>query len=152
MFHISQTRKDSAELGVLVSELDAFQNTLYPAESNHLLDLTAINDESVRCVIVHDENGYPAGCGAIYLQGHASAEIKRMYIRPAYRGKKLGEEIIAYLERLAVVSDCRLLQLETGIHQQAAINLYQKCGYQLCEPFPPYKEDPLSVFMQKRLS
>ncbi|EOY1433949.1 GNAT family N-acetyltransferase, partial [Yersinia enterocolitica] len=36
-------------------------------------------------------------------------------------------------------------------HQQPAIALYRRCGYEICDSFPPYKADPLSVFMRKEL-
>ncbi|MBP2171353.1 putative acetyltransferase [Erwinia toletana] len=152
MFHISETEKHSAELAILVAELDAFQAKLYPAESNHCLELSTIKDESIRCLIVRDQHGNPAGCGAIFLQGDGSGEIKRVYIRSEYRGQKIGEKIVGYLENLAVKSDCHLLRLETGIYQKPAIALYQNCGYEFCDPFPPYSEDPLSVFMYKNLN
>jgi putative acetyltransferase len=42
-------------------------------------------------------------------------------------------------------------RLETGIHQQAALGLYQRLGYEKTGPFGSYKKDPLSVFMCKRL-
>jgi len=152
VFHIAEVEKHSVELSILVSELDAFQHALYPAESNHCLDLTTIQDEHIRCILVRDLSGYSVGCGALFFSGDGCGEIKRVYIRPAFRGKKQGERILARLEKLAIGSDCKFLRLETGIHQQPAIALYQQCGYEQCEPFPPYKEDPLSVFMSKSLS
>jgi len=151
MFQITEVEKHSAVLDELVRELDAFQSALYPDESNHFVSLSSIPDGSVRCLIVQDEDGAAIGCGAIVLSGETTGEIKRVYIRPAYRGKKLGELIVAGLEKMACDSGCRLLSLETGIHQQPAIALYHRCGYELCEAFTPYAEDPLSVFMQKPL-
>lgn len=55
MFSISEVDKSDSDLARLVSELDAFQRELYPAESNHCLDLSTVNDEQLRCVIVRDE-------------------------------------------------------------------------------------------------
>ncbi|MEN4797520.1 GNAT family N-acetyltransferase, partial [Pantoea agglomerans] len=63
MFSISEVDKSDSDLLWLVSELDAFQNALYPAESNHCLDLSTVTDEQLRCIIVRDEGGLPAGCG-----------------------------------------------------------------------------------------
>jgi len=37
-----------------------------------------------------------------------------------------------------------LLRLETGIHQQAAIHLYEQYGFRRIPPFGPYFEDPVS--------
>ncbi|MEN4591141.1 GNAT family N-acetyltransferase, partial [Pantoea agglomerans] len=44
MFSISEVDKSDSDLLWLVSELDAFQNALYPAESNHCLDLSTVTD------------------------------------------------------------------------------------------------------------
>ncbi|MBD8213481.1 GNAT family N-acetyltransferase [Erwinia persicina] len=145
MFKISEVDKDDSNLVWLVSELDAFQSELYPAES----DLSTVSDEQLRCIIVHDHYGSPAGCGALLFQADGSAEIKRVYIRPEYRGRKLGEQIVSAIETNASEKSSRLLRLETGIYQQPAISLYRRCGYEMCDAFPPYTADPLSVFMCK---
>jgi ribosomal protein S18 acetylase RimI-like enzyme len=44
-----------------------------------------------------------------------------------------------------------LLRLETGIHQRAAIGLYERVGFRRIPAFGEYKEDPLSRFYEKRL-
>ncbi|NTX79642.1 GNAT family N-acetyltransferase [Serratia proteamaculans] len=151
MFHISEVDKGDLELGGLIGELDAFQSKLYPAESNHCLNLSTVSDEQLRCVIARDENGIPAGCGALLFQEVGSAEIKRVYIRPEFRGQKLGEQIVSAIESIASVNSCHILRLETGIYQQPAIALYRRCGYEICDAFPPYAVDPLSVFMCKEI-
>lgn len=151
MFSISEVDKGDSDLARLVSELDAFQSELYPAESNHCLDLSTVRDEQLRCVIVRDESGTPVGCGALLFQGDGSAEIKRVYIRPKYRGRKLGEQILSAIETIASEKKSLLLRLETGIHQLPAIALYRSCGFEICDAFPPYTADPLSVFMYKAL-
>ncbi|WP_394521031.1 GNAT family N-acetyltransferase [Pantoea sp. SGAir0184] len=151
MFNISEVDKGDSDLARLISELDAFQSELYPAESNHCLDLSTVSDEQLRCVIVRDEEDAPAGCGALLFHEDGSAEVKRVYIRPEYRGRKLGEQIVSAIEGIALERNSRLLQLETGILQQPAIALYRRCGYEICDAFPPYKPDSLSVFMRKEL-
>lgn len=45
-----------------------------------------------------------------------------------------------------------LIRLETGIHQKAAIGLYRAAGFEITGPFGDYPDDPLSVFMEKRLA
>ncbi|WP_442797217.1 GNAT family N-acetyltransferase [Pantoea vagans] len=151
MFSISEVDKCNSDLALLVSELDAFQSQLYPAESNHCLDFSTVGDEKLRCIIVNDHDGSPVGCGALLFQADGSAEIKRVYIRPEYRGRKLGEQIVSAIESIASEKSTRILRLETGIHQQPAIGLYRRCGYEICDAFPPYSADPLSIFMYKEL-
>ncbi|MBU3895263.1 GNAT family N-acetyltransferase [Serratia rubidaea] len=151
MFYISEVIKGDSELDCLVSELDAFQRELYPDESNHCLNFSSVSDNKLRCVIARDKYGVPVGCGALLLQEEGFGEVKRVYIRPEYRGRKLGEQIVTSLESLALENTCHQLRLETGIHQQPAIALYRRCGYVVCEAFPPYIADPLSVFMYKNI-
>jgi putative acetyltransferase len=70
---------------------------------------------------------------------------------PEFRGLKLGRRILDELESLARASGLELARLETGIHQSGALFLYEKAGYQRRGPFGDYPEDPLSVFMEKKL-
>ena len=51
----------------------------------------------------------------------------------------------------ALARGCRLLTLETGIHQPEAIALYARHGYQRRGPYGAYPDDPFSVFMEKPL-
>ena len=152
MFAISEVKKESAELRELIAELDAFQEQLYPAESNHCIDVSAVDSDAIRCVIARDNDGVAVGCGAVLFTDKDAGEIKRVFVKPSCRGMNLGNDMIATLEKAAREKGCTLLRLETGIHQQPAIKLYQNCGYRLCDPFPPYTPDPLSVFMYKDLA
>jgi putative acetyltransferase len=44
------------------------------------------------------------------------------------------------------------LRLETGIHQQAAIRLYERLDFQRIPPFGPYTDDRLSRCDEKSLA
>ena len=55
------------------------------------------------------------------------------------------------LEKKARQEGFSEVRLETGIYQLAAIKLYEKRGYEKIAPFGAYQEDPLSVFMGKKL-
>lgn len=112
MFYISEVNKSDSELGCLVNELDMFLAELYPAGSNHSLDLSTVSDENLRCLMI----SIPAGCGAVLFQETGFGEIKRVYICPEFRGRKLGELIIGSLEQLARENRCHQSRLETGIH------------------------------------
>jgi len=75
-----------------------------------------------------------------------------MFVLPEFRGLKLGRRILEELEKLAQASGLESARLETGVHQSEALLLYEKAGYQRRGPFGGYSEDPLSVFMEKKLS
>ena len=92
------------------------------------------------------------GCGAVVLGEGGQAELKRMFVTDAARGLKLGQAILAALERVAREHGVRLLQLETGIRNHAALALYRRQGFVERGPFGAYRPDPLSVFMEKPLA
>jgi len=96
-------------------------------------------------------DGRVAGCGAFVNQRGEYAEIKRMYVAPEFRGLQLGRRILEALEEQARGAGLSVARLETGISQPEALGLYEKAGYQRRGPFGSYREDPLSVFMEKNL-
>ncbi len=134
----------------LIEKLDAYQRDLYPAESNHLLPVEALRQPNVT-FLTASVDGSVAGCGAIVNQSGEYAEIKRMFVSPERRGLKIGRLILEELEKLARASGLECARLETGVHQLEALALYEKAGYQRRGPFGDYSEDPLSIFMEKKL-
>ncbi|WP_437616423.1 GNAT family N-acetyltransferase [Erwinia sp. V71] len=91
MFTITEVTKNEPELQQLISELDTFQSALYPAESNHCIDISTQQDDSIRCLLVRDNTGQAVGCGAVLLQDHHAGEIKRVFVKPSCRGMQLGK-------------------------------------------------------------
>jgi putative acetyltransferase len=78
-------------------------------------------------------------------------EIKRLYVPEKHRGKGIAKEIVMELENCLVKRSIFTARLETGIHQHEAIDLYKRLGYLVIAPFGDYTEDPLSVFMEKKI-
>jgi putative acetyltransferase len=134
----------------LIEELDAYQTSLYPAESNHLLDVDALASPSVRFFVAR-RDGEALACGALRIDGAGYGEIKRMYVSPSARGAQIGRRILRVLEEEARREGLGCLRLETGIHQAAAIALYRAEGYAERGPFGEYTPDPLSLFLEKKL-
>lgn len=151
MYTIAPTTLAHPDLTALIAQLDAYQESLYPAESNHLVDLTQLAPESVIVLLIRDAQQLAVGCGAIVLDKQGFGEMKRVYIDPTHRGQMLGERLLEALESEALRRDCHTVRLETGIHQHAAVKLYTRGGYQTRCAFAPYKPDPLSLFMEKLL-
>jgi ribosomal protein S18 acetylase RimI-like enzyme len=107
--------------------------------------------EGVRFFVTR-EDGRPAGCGGVLLVGREYAEMKRMYVRPAFRGRGLGGLMLEHLVAYARGHGLTVVRLETGIHQVAAIALYERSGFRRIPPFGPYRDDPLSVCYERRLA
>ncbi|MFM2088465.1 MAG: hypothetical protein RLZZ237_3334 [Pseudomonadota bacterium] len=140
-----------ADVLALIAELDAYQQSLYPADSVYSLDLASLPPASLLFAVARDANGLAVACGAIVVTPEFG-EIKRMYLHPDSRGLGLAQRLLAVLEAQALERGCRLLTLETGIHQPAAIALYARHGYQRRGPYGGYPDDPFSVFMEKPLA
>jgi len=134
----------------LIAELDAYQDSLYPPESRHALDLAALTQANVLFAVARDAAGRAVGCGAIVLNAHFG-ELKRMFVSPSARGQGLAQRLLMQLEAEAAARGCALLRLETGPYQPEALGLYARCGYSRCGPFGGYADDPLSVFMEKTI-
>jgi len=144
-------RPDTAEAQALIAELEDHLASLYPAESRHGYSVEKMLREGVAFFVVREE-GAPAGCGGVQLFGAEYGELKRMYVRPQFRELGLGKMILDRLVEHARRHGVRLLRLETGIYQEEAIGLYEAAGFQRIPPFGSYKkEDPLSVFFEKRI-
>ncbi|MFE0755571.1 GNAT family N-acetyltransferase [Inquilinus sp. NPDC058860] len=134
----------------LIRQSDALMASLYPAESNHMLDIESLEQPEVRFFVARRE-GRVVGCGALTVGTGGRAELKRMFVDPATRGLKVGRDLLARIEDEARALGVRLIQLETGIHQPEAIGLYRRFGYRDRGPFGGYGPDPLSLFMEKAL-
>ncbi|HEY0120470.1 MAG TPA: GNAT family N-acetyltransferase [Rhizobium sp.] len=134
----------------LLDMSDAYAQSLYPAESNHMLDLSSLEKPSVLFLVARLD-GEIAGCCALVEAGDDTAEIKRMFVDPKARGQKVARRLMEALEERASAKGVSALRLETGIYQPEAIGLYRAFGYVDIEPFGSYRPDPLSLFMEKRL-
>lgn len=151
MINISRESPRQEDVVGLIRQSDTLMQALYPAESNHLVDIDALARPEVH-VFVAREAGRALGCGAFVLGREGQAEMKRVFVEPAARGKGVARAIMQALERAAGAAGVTLMQLETGIHQPEAIALYRRFGYVERGPFGTYKPDPLSLFMEKRLA
>ncbi len=148
--NITLESPDQPEVVALIAELDAYQDTLYPPESRYALDLASLMQPNVLFAVARDDALRAVGCGAIVL-GPDFGELKRMYVSPHCRGQGVARRLLSMLESHAAGRGANLLTLETGPYQPEALGLYERCGYERRGPFGDYADDPLSVFMQKRL-
>lgn len=138
------------EIAAMIHILDKYMGELYPAESNHLVDVNTLALPNVHFFGVKLDGRF-VGCGAIMEQGNEYTEVKRIYVDPAARGHGLGRMII---DRLVAESRHRgfdVMRLETGVSQPEAIGLFEACKFERCGTFGDYpSDDPYSVFMERR--
>jgi GNAT superfamily N-acetyltransferase len=146
---ITAEHPDTPDATNLVDELDAELEPLYARESRHGYSVARLVAEGVDFFVLR-RDGVPAGCGGIKFEP-AYAELKRMFVRTQFRGTGLSKRMLEHLTAHALHRGTTLLRLETGIHQHAAIALYERAGFERVRPFGAYREDPVSLCYEKRL-
>ncbi len=145
---ISREAPDSDDARALIDELEQdLGGGIYPDESQHGYSIEKLLSEGVAFFMVRVD-GAPTGCGGVQIFSEYG-ELKRMYIRPEFRGQGLGRLLVEHLADHARGHGTRLLRLETGIYQTDAIRLYERMGFYEIPPFGPYVLDPNSVFYER---
>jgi putative acetyltransferase len=95
--------------------------------------------------------GEAVACGGIARYDEATAEIRRMYVTPAARGRGLSRQVLAALEEEARALGYSFVRLETGKLQTAALGLYVSAGFEPIPRYGPFANDPKSICFEKRL-
>lgn len=120
----------------MIAALNADLAARYPGSP--IFGIDAANFESSGGVfVVGYEGDQPVASGA-FRPYENSAEIKRVYVVPAYRGRALAKAVMAFLEAEAVRRGYKRAVLETGIGQPKAIALYRSLGWSEIPPFGIY--------------
>ena len=163
-----------AEADHLLVLSDEYMASLYPAESNHLVSSeslrtgdaiflgaftsstmsssseTADQPEKTRGLLSDGDVGEYIGCVAARFYREAGyAEIKRLYVQEAYRGRGLSRTLMNAIEAEILAEGIDCARLEMGIYQPEADALYRSIGYRDIPPFGEYLVDPLSQFLEK---
>lgn len=107
--------------------------------------------ESLDGVLTCYSNSKAIGCGAIKKFDAQSAEVKRMYTLPEWRGKGIAGLVLQELESLAKGMGYKRCILETGKMQPEAIGLYKKHGYKVIPNYGQYTGVANSVCFEKFL-
>ncbi len=93
----------------------------------------------------------PAGCVILrpLPEVPLASEVKRLYVRPAFRGLRLAHALMHAAEQHARTHGSRWLYLDTKDDLHAAIHFYLSTGYQPC---PRYNDNPqATLFLRKQL-
>ena len=149
MIRLQRTTSDNEDFRLLIAELDKELLSRYE-ERQAIYDRYNIIENNRNVVIAYKEE-MPAGCGCFKKFDDHSVEIKRMFVKPEYRGQKIAASILQELENWAIELNISGTVLETGIKQHEAIHLYRKSGYIVVQNYGPYKGLPESICMQKNL-
>lgn len=123
-----------------------------PPESVHALDISALEAPNITFWSLWLDNTL-AGVGALKEIDTTHGEIKSMRTSTNYLRKGIAGKLLDHIINQANIRSYKKLSLETGTMDAflPAQKLYQRFGFEVCEPFGDYKEDPYSMFMTKTL-
>jgi putative acetyltransferase len=151
---IEQVPAPTAEIKDLLADLDAALSGPYAADQAHALSVEQLFRPNLRFFVARLD-GAAVACGGVgFYDGYA--ELKRMFSRPAVRGRGVAKALLRRLEAEARAAGFTLLRLETGVYQAEALRFYEGAGFRRCGAFGPYAELPpraieLSLFYEKAL-
>ncbi|MCY7362880.1 MAG: GNAT family N-acetyltransferase [Ignavibacteria bacterium] len=150
MIKLLRTDSGNPELSELIKLLDA---VLRESDGDEHAFYSQYNKlENIQNFVIAYLNEIPAGCGAIKKNSYNTAEIKRMYVKPEFRGKGIAKNILKELEMWAYELNFSECILETGKKQSNALWLYKSAGYKVIPNYGQYAGVELSVCMKKILN
>ena len=165
-YRLAQTEKDRSAVRELLWEYLQWANARVNDEFGVNFDIEAMLAEDMetldvyfppsgRLVLVF-EQGTPAGLGCLKKLRDGIGEIKRMYVRPAFRGRGLGRGIVEALLSGAREIGYAKVRLDSARFMAAAHALYRSCGFQEIEPYDESEIPPEFrahwIFMEKALA
>ena len=150
MVRLKRDNSNNPEFRKLILLLDQDLNGMYGKDQEVYGSHNVI--EYIETVVVAYFNNEPAGCGCFKKYDDSTIEIKRMFVKPEFRGKGISKLILNELENWGKQLGYSQTILETGVKQHEAIGLYTKYGYAKIDNYGQYVYMRNSVCMQKNLT
>ena len=143
---------DNSEVNNLLKKHFIELRSVSPSGSAHVLDLEGLKDPTIKFWSLW-ENEDLIGCGALKFLDNQHGEFKSIRVADKFRKKGFGEKIIFHLIEKAKKLKIKKLSIETGSGNffKSARELFKKFGFEPCEPFAHYKEDPNSCYYTKNI-
>ena len=101
-------------------------------------------------LVAVNEKDQVVGMVAYHRHNDERCEMKRLYVTPGARGKRIGEELVKQIIEHGRKAGYKEMVLDSIEPLKAAVNLYHKYGFEDCEP---YYDNPMDdvIYMRKKL-
>jgi putative acetyltransferase len=142
------------DVRAMVAELNAHMIPLTPREFQFQLTVEQMAEPSVTCLVARDASGAPLGMASLKDHGGGLGEVKRMFTKPAARGRRVGAALLARVEEFARRRGVGRLVLETGEAPgfEPAWRVYERGGFSTCGAVLDYPDSGWSRFYEKMLA
>ena len=144
---------DNPEVNDLLIKHFIELKSVSPEGSAQVLDIDGLKDPSIKFWSLWEENDL-LGSGALKFLDKDHGEFKSIRVSDNFRSKGNGIKVINHLINEAKKLNIKKLSLETGAGDFfiAARKLFNKCGFEPCDPFSHYKKDVNSIYMTMLIS
>jgi putative acetyltransferase len=104
-------------------------------------------------LLLATHDGKPAGCVALKPVNETTSELKRLYVRPDFRGLRIGNQLVASLMDEARREGYTKMVLDSHRTMTAAHHIYRAAGFVDVETPADFPEElkPMVVFMEREL-
>lgn len=133
------------------TDMEAYYNRLVNGAANrkNFIPYNALADIK-DVVIAYDENT-PIACASFKKYNDKSAEVKRVWVSPEYRGRHISKELMKLVENRAKEKGFTRTILQTREACYDAVSLYRTIGYRKIDNYPPYDNMELAICFAKDL-
>jgi len=140
------------EIAAFLDEHVREMRSITPLESKYALDLDGLREPDITFWSVWD-GATLVGCGAVKRLDAGHAELKSMRTAPPRKRSGIASLLLGHAIDEARWMGYTRLSLETGSAEffRPARSLYEKFGFEYCDPFADYRPGPHNVFMTRSL-
>jgi putative acetyltransferase len=112
------------------------------------IDMQYNKPKGALLLVYHED--HVIGCAGLRALNSDTAELKRMFVQVAFRGNKIGEQILDRMIEIAKERNYKSIRLDTLQSMTPALNLYRSYGFY---DIPAYRYNPIEgpVYMEKKL-
>ena len=91
--------------------------------------------ETYDAILIAGDLASPDGCVGLKALDETRCEMKRLYVQPSARGRHVGEALAVAVIEKARAAGYREMVLDTLTRLGPAVKLYERLGFERCEPY-----------------